>query len=111
MSDRPAGSALHSSGADADKRFRAQSPDQPVVACTQSSWVEIHLVDADGKPMAHEPYRLELADGTVLEGQLDENGLAGIDGIDPSTDGSLTFPRLEREAAALQSDADHDVSG
>lgn len=101
--------ALQRSGAAADTNFRAQSPSEPVVACKQQTWVEIRLVDADGKPMANEPFRLELQDGTVLEGQLDENGLAGVDGIDPSSDGTLTFPRLEQQAASLMSEQDDDL--
>lgn len=96
-------SALVRSGDDADSRFRAQSPTEPVVACKQRTWVEISLVDADGKPVPNEPYRLEFPDGTVLEGQLDENGLAGVDGIDPATEGKLTFPRLLQAAASLKS--------
>ena len=65
---------------------------------TKKSWIEIELVDKKNKPVAGEPYRVTLADGTtVAEGTLDEKGLARVDGIDPGMC-KVTFPNLEKQA-------------
>jgi hypothetical protein len=93
--------ALQASGEASDASFRAQSPEEPVVSCTQPTWVEIQLLDSEGKPVPNARYRLELPDGSVLEGQLDENGLAGVDGIDPGNC-DLTFPDFGQSTAELQ---------
>lgn len=50
---------------------------------------EIELVDARGEPAAGEPYRIILADGTVLEGELDDQGKLRREGVAPG------FFRLE----------------
>jgi type VI secretion system secreted protein VgrG len=64
----------------------------------KKSWIEIVLVDEEGKPMAGESYRITLPDGTsVAEGSLDENGFARVDNIDPGTC-KVTFPKLDKDA-------------
>ncbi len=59
-------------------------------------WVEIVLVDSDGKPVPSEPFRVTVPDGTVAEGTLDEKGYARVDGIDPGTC-QVTFPALDKD--------------
>lgn len=86
--------ALESSGQEADATFRSDAVGSTAQSCRQLTWVDIRLVDAEGKPVAGAKYRIELPDGRVLEGTLDENGLAGVDGIDPG-ECTLTFPELE----------------
>lgn len=64
----------------------------------KKSWIEIELVDKQGKPVPGEPYKVTLPDGeTVAEGTLDEKGYARVDGIEPGTC-KVTFPRLEKQA-------------
>ncbi len=64
----------------------------------KKSWIEIELVDKQGKPVAGEPYKVTLPDGeTVAEGTLDEKGQARVDGIEPGSC-KVTFPRLEKQA-------------
>ena len=60
-------------------------------------WIEIELLDQDGNPVAGEPYRITLPDGTTLaSGTLDDKGWARVDHIDPGTC-KVTFPRLDKD--------------
>lgn len=57
----------------------------------QKTWIEIELIDAQGRPAAGERFRLELPDGTFHEDALDANGRARVDNIDPGHC-ELNFP-------------------
>lgn len=57
----------------------------------KKTWIEITLKDAEGNPVAGERYKLKLADGRVMEGRLDANGRARVNGIDPGT-AQVSFP-------------------
>ncbi len=60
------------------------------------TYIEIKLVDADGRPVAGESYKVTLPDGkTVAEGTLDEKGFARIDGLDPGSC-KVTFPKMDK---------------
>ncbi|HUT35061.1 MAG TPA: type VI secretion system tip protein TssI/VgrG, partial [Planctomycetota bacterium] len=63
----------------------------------KTHWIEIELVDEDGKPVPGEVYRVTLPDGSVAEGTLDKNGRAKLNGIDEGTC-VVTFPELDTEA-------------
>jgi probable HAF family extracellular repeat protein len=63
----------------------------------EKSWIEIQLVDKAGNPMAHEKYELYLPDGSVIEGELDENGIASASGVEPGT-ADITFPDLDPDS-------------
>jgi hypothetical protein len=56
------------------------------------TWIAIELKDNDGDPVAGEPYKLELPDGRIIEGNLDPMGTAEVSGIDPGQC-KVTFPR------------------
>jgi len=60
----------------------------------KDSWIEIELVDREGQPMAGEPYRILLPDGSAVRGVLDQNGEARVEGIDPG-DCEVTFPQRD----------------
>ena len=47
--------------------------------------------------MPGERYQIELPDGSVAKGTLDQDGFARVDGIDPGTC-KVTFPELDKEA-------------
>ena len=58
------------------------------------AWVEIELVDDAGQPYANTRYRIELKGGKVVEGTLDENGKARVEGV-PEGSGRLSFPDID----------------
>ena len=63
----------------------------------KSSWIEIELVDEEGKPVPGETFKVTLPDGSVYPGTLNEKGLYRIEGIDPGTC-QITFPNLDKDA-------------
>lgn len=69
------------------------------VASQPKTWIEIELVDGDGKPVPYERYWILLTDGTSREGRLDEKGFARFDGLDPG-ECDVRFPDLDNEAVA-----------
>ncbi len=60
----------------------------------EKSWIDIHLADEEGHPVPEAKYRIELADSSVIEGNLDKEGKAHIEGIDPGSC-HVTFPDLD----------------
>ena len=63
----------------------------------KTHYIEIKLVDDDGNPVAGEPYKITLADGTtVADGTLDDKGFARVDNIDPGTC-QITFPSRDQQ--------------
>jgi len=63
----------------------------------KTSWIEIELLDEEDQPVPGERYQIELPDGSVAKGTLDQNGFARVEGIDPGTC-KVTFPELDKEA-------------
>lgn len=59
-------------------------------------WIEIELVDDEGKPIANERYFVELPDGSSLSGRTDGLGRARVDGVDPGT-AKVSFPDLDKK--------------
>jgi hypothetical protein len=62
----------------------------------RTAWLEIELVDEYGQPVPNEPYRVEAANGLVIEGELDSTGYARLDPVAPGAC-KVIFPR--RDAA------------
>lgn len=62
----------------------------------EEHWLEIELVDDEGKPVPGEAYTVELPDGSVISGRLDDHGQARHEGIDPGT-AKVSFPDLDKE--------------
>lgn len=60
----------------------------------KTTWIEIELVDQNGKPVASEPYRVTPPDGPARTGTLDDRGFARVDGITPGTC-EVTFPKID----------------
>jgi hypothetical protein len=58
------------------------------------TFVEVKLVDQDGKPVPNERYRLKLPDGSVKDGRLNDSGSVRFDGIDPGNC-DISFPDLD----------------
>lgn len=62
----------------------------------KDAWIEIELLDANGKPATGVAYKITVPDGTVNEGTTDEKGQARIEGIDPGSC-KVTFPELDKD--------------
>ena len=58
------------------------------------TWIEIQLVDAGGKPVPNQKYRIKLTDGEFYEGALDAKGRARFADIDPGTC-DISFPDID----------------
>jgi len=63
----------------------------------KKAWIEIILVDAEGKPMPGVKYRITPPGGSPVEGRLNEHGQAGLYGIEPGSC-KITFPDLDKDA-------------
>jgi type VI secretion system secreted protein VgrG len=63
----------------------------------KTHWIEIELVDEEGKPVTGEPYKITLPDGKVADGTTDSKGRAKIPNIDPGQC-QVTFPNLDKDA-------------
>ena len=61
------------------------------------TWITIELIGEDDQPISGERYRVELPDGSVREGSLDQHGLARFFEIEPGSC-VVTFPDLDQEA-------------
>jgi hypothetical protein len=82
------------SGGQAASEFPSTAAGTGVTSCSkEKSWIDIQLLDAGGQPLAGEPYKLELPDGTVIEGMLDAQGCAGVEVMDPGNC-KVTFPNF-----------------
>lgn len=72
-------------------------PQSAEEAATKTSWIEVEMVDMADQPVAGEQYEIELPDGSVASGTLDQRGFVRVDGIEPGTC-KIRFPRLDRRA-------------
>jgi hypothetical protein len=63
----------------------------------KKAWIEIILVDNEGKPMPGVKYRITPPGGAPKEGRLNEHGQAGLYEIEPGNC-KITFPDLDKEA-------------
>lgn len=69
----------------------------PPPRAPEKTWIEFLLLDRKGNPVAGQPCRVKLADGSTQEARTDERGLARLHGIDPG-DCELSFTRLAPDA-------------
>jgi type VI secretion system secreted protein VgrG len=81
----------------AERAVTPEEAEPPEEAEEADHWIEIELVDQDDQPVAGERYRITLPGGSVEQGNLDQNGYARVDGIEPGTC-EITFPDLDRDA-------------
>jgi hypothetical protein len=94
--DDPIRQALQSFDAAASKVFLSLPIDTVVLPCgATQSWIEIELCDLLGRPVGSERYCIKTPDGELIEGQLDEVGVARVDGIEAG-DCIISFPDLDR---------------
>jgi hypothetical protein len=73
---------------------RAVLPPPPIRETPTKTWVEIEMVDAVGKPVPNQKYRIKLPDGAWHEGVLDKKGQARFSDIDPGGC-DISFPEID----------------
>ena len=64
----------------------------------QVHWIEIEMVGEDDQPISGEEYEIKLPNGDTVQGYLDENGYARVDGIALAGECEISFPALDAEA-------------
>ncbi len=80
-------------GAGSEAKDGSENPEDEL------TWIEIELVDEADVPVPGMAYRVELPDGSVSEGVLDDKGLARVEGfLKGSGQCKVTFPSLDQEA-------------
>jgi hypothetical protein len=73
-------------------------PDGPGPAPAQdTAWIEIQLVDPDGKPIADQRYKITASDGRVYQGYTDSLGSALVRNL-PAGNCNISFPELDKAA-------------
>ena len=68
------------------------------VVTARTSFLEVALVDDSGVPLAGERYQVIASDGSVIDGFLDQQGRARIDGLPRGVSYQVTFPGLPPDA-------------
>jgi hypothetical protein len=63
----------------------------------EQHWIEIELLDDDGKPVPHARYSIDLPDGSMRTGTTDASGRAREDDIDPGT-ARVSFPEYDQDS-------------
>lgn len=61
-----------------------------------ATWIEIVMQDRGGFGVANTKFRLETADGQVIHGVTDGNGVGRVEGIQPGNH-KITFPDLPQD--------------
>ena len=72
-------------------------PPQEMEPETETTWIEVKLVDAEMEPVANVRYQLTLPDGSSREGKLDAEGFARQDNVPPGMC-KLAFPDLDMDS-------------
>jgi hypothetical protein len=75
---------------------QAAKEEQAAQQSDEQHWIEIELLDDEGKPVPDEAYVVELPDGSQKTGRTDGSGKARIDGVDPGT-AKVSFPDLDKK--------------
>jgi hypothetical protein len=79
-------------------KVKKPQPERAEEKPKKKTWIEIMLVDMEGKPVPGVRYRVTLPDGgEPQEGTLNESGQAGYYEIEPGTC-KVTFPDFDAEA-------------
>ena len=60
----------------------------------QATWIEVQLLDENGKPVPNAKYQVELSDGSTRSGTLNQQGSVRFEDIDPG-DCQVSFPEID----------------
>jgi phage protein D len=74
----------------------AKSPPAAQTQPSNTTWLELELLDSAGQPVPYERYKVVTADGKEIEGVLDAEGRARLTGI-PLGSNNVSFPDYEPE--------------
>lgn len=66
------------------------------LAEAKATWIEIQMNDRAGFGVANTKFKLETADGKIIHGVTDGNGLGRVEGIQPGNH-KITFPDLPQD--------------
>ena len=66
-------------------------------------WIEIELLDADGKAVPNEAFTVKLPSGDVNTGYLNSDGFARVDAIPDAGTCQVSFPNLDSDDWAFDS--------
>lgn len=69
----------------------------PCPLTQQKHWLEIELVDEEGKPVPNAEYKVVLPDGQVIRGFLNERGTERIAPIEQPGSCKVSFPAFDRK--------------
>jgi hypothetical protein len=72
----------------------SSSPGRQMIKPCQTTWIEIRLMDTENRPIAGDKYRIRLPDSSIVEGTLDEDGKARLEGIVPGQC-EVCFPNID----------------
>ena len=92
--------ALKAFDARVARQFSTRPLGNVILPCgAEQARIEIVLLDLLDRPVAGERYRIVLPDGEEIAGQLDEQGSAWFDHLDPGNC-AVSFPDLDRRVVA-----------
>jgi hypothetical protein len=97
LSSQTSRERLEAAGQAADENF--SSAETGSAPCRETDWLLIELRDTEGRPVPGARYVIELPDGRRVEGTLGEDGVAGVEGVDPG-ECVVTFPDIEHGSGA-----------
>jgi hypothetical protein len=88
--------ASSASGAAGESAASDAGTDGPGGTREERAYIEISLIDDEGRPVPYEPYLVKLPDGSERRGFLDGSGLAVVRDI-PAGTCQICFPDLDGE--------------
>lgn len=88
--------AANQAAADESQAADQSQPADADTQAAQTTWIELELIDSDGKSVPNEPYKITMPDGSIKYGTLDANGKARIEKLQPGTC-QVTFPNRDQE--------------
>jgi len=69
------------------------SPGKQMIRPCEATWIEIRLVDTKKNPVPNEKYQIRMPDSSLVEGALDSEGKARLEGILPGQC-TICFPNI-----------------
>ncbi|CAG0996623.1 hypothetical protein PHYC_02604 [Phycisphaerales bacterium] len=74
-----------------------ETADEAKATPEELSWIEIELVDQEGKPVPGETYKIVTSDNQTKGGRLNDKGFARVEPVKKG-DCKVSFPNLDKRA-------------